>query len=95
MHVCTYTHPYIHIYFTACGPPKHQRVMSGRRNQSRCKKQVYTTYFTSSQKTRLQKLNSYLVMNSTKIIIERPRNLKFQALTWSDYKKTQHNPAHA
>ena len=33
MHVCTYTHLYIHIYFTACGPPKHQRVMSGRRNQ--------------------------------------------------------------
>ena len=27
MHVCTYTHPYIHIYFTACGPPKNQRVM--------------------------------------------------------------------
>ena len=23
MHVCTYTHLYIHIYFTACGPPKH------------------------------------------------------------------------
>ena len=22
-----------HIYFTACGPPKHQRVMSGRRKQ--------------------------------------------------------------
>ena len=21
MHVCTYTHPYIHTYFTACGPP--------------------------------------------------------------------------
>ena len=33
-------------------------------NLSRCKKQVYTTYHTSSQKTRLQKLNSYLVMNS-------------------------------
>ena len=33
MHVCTYTHLYIHIYFTACGPPKYQRVMSGRRNQ--------------------------------------------------------------
>ena len=32
MHVCTYTHPYIHIYFTARGPPKHQRVMYGRRN---------------------------------------------------------------
>ena len=32
MHVCTYTHPYIHLYFTACGPPKHQRVMSGKRN---------------------------------------------------------------
>ena len=30
---------------------------------SRCKKQVHTT-FTSSQKTRHQKLNSYLVMNS-------------------------------
>ena len=28
------------------------------------KKQVYTTYYTSSQKTRLQKLNSYLVMIS-------------------------------
>ena len=28
MHVCTYTHLYVHIYFTACGPPKHQRVMS-------------------------------------------------------------------
>ena len=27
MHVCTYTHLYIHIYFTACGPPKHQRVV--------------------------------------------------------------------
>ena len=42
MHVCTYTHLYIHIYFTACGPPKHQRVMSGRRNHVRyvrkCKK---------------------------------------------------------
>ena len=25
MHVCTYTHPYIHTYFTAYGPPKHQR----------------------------------------------------------------------
>ena len=23
------THIYMHIYFTACGPPKHQRVMSG------------------------------------------------------------------
>ena len=23
MHVCTYTHLYIHIYFTAYGPPKH------------------------------------------------------------------------
>ena len=22
MHVCIYTHPYIHIYFTACGPPQ-------------------------------------------------------------------------
>ena len=33
MHVCTYTHLYIHIYFTACGPPKHQRVMYGKRNQ--------------------------------------------------------------
>ena len=32
-------------------------------NLSRCKKQVYTTYM-SSQKTRHQKLNSYLVMNS-------------------------------
>ena len=31
-------------------------------NLSRCKKWVYTTY-TSSQKTRHQKLNSYLVMN--------------------------------
>ena len=28
-----HTHLYIHIYFTACEPPKHQRVMSGRRNQ--------------------------------------------------------------
>ena len=26
MHVCTYTHLYIHIYFTACGPPKHQLI---------------------------------------------------------------------
>ena len=35
MHVCTYTHLYIHIYFTAYnGPLKHQRVMSGRRNIS-------------------------------------------------------------
>ena len=25
MHVCTYTHLYIHIYFTACGPPKHDK----------------------------------------------------------------------
>ena len=33
VHVCTYTHLYIHIYFTTCGPPKHQRVMSRRRNQ--------------------------------------------------------------
>ena len=33
-------------------------------NLSRCNKQVYTTYYTSSQKTRHQKLNSYLVMNS-------------------------------
>ena len=41
MHVSTYTNPYIHIYFTACGPPspqkkqqqqQHQRVMYGRRN---------------------------------------------------------------
>ena len=32
MHVCTYTHLYIHIYFS-CGPLKHQRVMSWRRNQ--------------------------------------------------------------
>ena len=30
MHVCTYIHLYTHIYFTACGPLKHQRVMSGR-----------------------------------------------------------------
>ena len=22
MHVCTYTHLYIHTYITACGPPK-------------------------------------------------------------------------
>ena len=30
-----YAHTYIYIYilFTACGPLKHQRVMSGRRNQ--------------------------------------------------------------
>ena len=34
MHVCTYTHVYIHIYFTACGPPKHQRVMSGRNHDA-------------------------------------------------------------
>ena len=35
MHVCTYIHLYIYTYilFTACGPLKHQRVMSGRRNQ--------------------------------------------------------------
>ena len=26
MHVCTYTHLYIHIYFTVCGPLKHQRI---------------------------------------------------------------------
>ena len=28
------------------------------------KKQVYTIYYTASQKTRLQKLDSYLVMDS-------------------------------
>ena len=42
MHVCTYTHlfqyiTHVHfykiIYFTDCGPPKHQRVMSRRQNQ--------------------------------------------------------------
>ena len=30
MHVCTYIHLYTYILFTACGPLKHQRVMSGR-----------------------------------------------------------------
>ena len=29
-----------------------------------CNKQVHTTHYTSGQKTRHQKLNSYLVMNS-------------------------------
>ena len=33
MHVCTYTHLYVHIYFTACGPPKHQCIMSGVRTK--------------------------------------------------------------
>ena len=45
-HICTYTCMYahthiymlytgIHTCFTACGPLKHQRVMSGRRNHSK------------------------------------------------------------
>ena len=29
----THTSIYTYILFTACGPLKHQRVMSGRRNQ--------------------------------------------------------------
>ena len=45
MHVCTYTHLYIHIYFTACGPPKHQRVMSGK--GTRCSGRVSVPCFTS------------------------------------------------
>ena len=32
-HKCMNAHTHIYIYFTACGPLKHQRVMSGRRNQ--------------------------------------------------------------
>ena len=39
-------------------------------NLSRCKKQVYTTYYMSSQKTRHQKLNSYLVMNVTMVALK-------------------------
>ena len=41
-----------------------QKVFQFKTCQDVKKKQVYTTYYTSSQKTRLQKLNSYLVMNS-------------------------------
>ena len=33
MYAHTHIYIYIHIYFTACGPLKHQHVISGRRNQ--------------------------------------------------------------
>ena len=33
MYAHTYTSIYTYIFITACGPLKHQRVMSGRRSQ--------------------------------------------------------------